>query len=305
MYQYWGFGLHIESEIEFPEFLPSRFKDADVRISIGDTPEELPGDEVIHLVRVSISPTEYLLKVARVADYYVSNGNEIRIRPHTGADAKSIRLFTLSNAVAAILHQRNTIPLHASAVCYQDGLILFCGDSGVGKSTLIVALRQKGYNVFSDEVCVLKPAEDTSQSVMVLPSSPIITLWEDSFEKIGLAMAGDDARLRPDLAKYAHFYHDEFDTSPRLVKKVFVLDARSHDHEPQIRRLGSLEAFQTLQRTTYRQVQRDAMQKRDFHFTILSKLIASVPVYQISRSQHDNTLDKMVNLIETTLTKHA
>jgi len=64
MYYYWGFGLKIASEIEFPELLPFEFVNPpDVHISICVTPATLNGKDVINLVRLSVSATEYLLKL--------------------------------------------------------------------------------------------------------------------------------------------------------------------------------------------------------------------------------------------------
>jgi hypothetical protein len=301
MFNYWGFGLHITSEIEFPEFLPATFEEADLTIRIGTVPEKLTGENVVHKIRVSMSPTEYLQKVLHVAKYYVANGNNIRIEPEEGADEKSIRLFLLSNGMAAALHQRNLIPLHASAVFYEDGVVLFCGHSGVGKSTVVTALQKKGYKVFSDDVCVLKPADHDPNAIMAIPSYPMMKLWIDSFNKTGIEMATEEQRIRPHLAKYARFYHDEYEIAPRPIKRVFMLDSASLEQDVEIKKMASIESFNALQRNTYRHVQMNAMKKRDFHFSTVSKLTAAVPLYRISRPQHLNTVDRVVELIEANL----
>jgi hypothetical protein len=301
MFYYWGFGLHITSEIEFPEFLPADFEKPDLTIRTGPVPEQLTGEDVVHKVRVSMSPTKYLQKVINVAKYYAANGNEIIIEPQPGADEKSIRLFLLSNCMAAILHQRNTIPLHASAVFHDDGVILFCGHSGAGKSTIVTALQAKGYKVFSDDVCVLRTAEDNDGLIVAVPSYPMMKLWVDSFVKTGIEMAAESDRLRPNLAKFARFYHEDYEIAPRPIKQIFMLDTSSLEQNATIKKMASMESFNALQRNTYRHVQMNAMKKRDFHFNIVSKLTATVPVYRISRPQHINTVNEVVALIESNL----
>ncbi|MES2377126.1 MAG: serine kinase [Bacteroidota bacterium] len=301
MFKYWGFGLHILSEIEFPEFMPADFDKPDLTISVGPVPERLSGDDVVHKVRVSMSPTEYLQKVLNVATYYVANGTELHINPQPGSDEKSIRLFLLSNAMAAVLHQRNTIPLHASAVFHEDGVVLFCGQSGAGKSTIVTALQKKGYKVFSDDVCVLKASGDDESLIVAVPSYPMMKLWIDSFNKTGIQMAGEEDRIRPHLAKYARFYHDEYEIAPRPIKQVFMLDANSLEQQAEIKKMTPIESFNALQRNTYRHVQMNAMKKRDFHFSMVSKLAAAVPVSRISRPAHENTVNQVVELIESIL----
>lgn len=301
MYNYWAFGLNIASEIEFPEFLSVDFDSPDITISMGDVPQQLSGNDVVRKVKVSMNSKEYLQEVVNVAHYYVANGNQISIRPQDGADEKSIRLFTLSNAMAAILHQRNSIPLHASGVYFDGGVVLFCGHTGAGKSTMVTMLQNKGYKVFSDDVCVLKAAEDNDKTIMAVPSYPMMKLWADSFVKTGLDLPGNDAKLRPQLAKFGRFYHDDYQTAPMPIKRVFILNAFAHTQEVEIKKLGAIEAFTALQQNTYRHVQMKAMKKRNHHFAMTSKLAAGVQVYRINRMQGENTLNEVVALVEANL----
>jgi hypothetical protein len=299
MYTYWGFGLNIESAIEFPELLPAEFELADIQIYLGNVPKQLEGEDVVKKVNVSMTGTEYLHHIPNVASYYAANGRAICIEPKAEADEKSIRLFLLSNAIAAILHQRSMIPLHASAVYHDDGIVLFCGRSGAGKSTTATALQQKGYTVFSDDVCVLQNNENGV--LVTLPSYPMIKLWEDSFVKIGLEAAAEEDKIRPEMAKYARFYHDDFDITPKKIKRVFILDNGNTNDVLEIKKLGPIAAFKLLQQNTYRHVQMNGMKKRDVHFAMISKLAGEVAVYKISRSNHGNTIEELLTLVESNL----
>jgi len=299
MYSYWGFGLNIKSDIVFPELLPTEFDNADINIHTKAVPQQLEGEHVVKKVNVSMNLTEYLHTVPDIADYYVANGNEICIQPQPGADEKSIRLFLLSNAMAAILHQRGMIPLHASAVYHDGGIVLFCGRSGAGKSTTATALQQKGYTVFSDDVCVLR--NNASNELVALPSYPMMKLWEDSFTKIGLGEVNEEHKIRPEMAKYARFYHDEFNIAAQKIKRVFILETGNLTETIEIKKLGPIAAFKILQQNTYRHVQMNGMKKRDVHFAMISKLAGQVSVYKIDRPHLGNTIEELITIVESNL----
>lgn len=303
VFKYWGFGLQIASEIEFPELFPFEFEQADLTIDLGITPQQLTGDDLVQKVRVAMRPDEYLLEVMNIAHYYAAQGNRIIVQPMPGADEKSIRLFLLSNAMAAILHQRDVIPFHASAVLHQGSLTLFCGRSGAGKSTLATALQLKGYQVFSDDVCVLKQ-DVPSDKLLAHTSYPMVKLWEDTFAKVGLEAAAEADKIRPQMAKYARFFHHEFNRNAYPVKQVFVLDPDTHVNTSSLKRLNTLEAFSKLQENTYRYLQMDAMKKRSIHFGMISKLTAQASVYQLCRPYQGNSIAEIIKLVEPYFPEH-
>lgn len=297
MYRYWGYGLHIESELEFPELLPREFVDEpDLKISYGETPSAITGDNVVHKSNCSISPDQYLLWLP-VARYYVSSGKSILVSPSKGSDEKSVRLFLLSNAMAAILHQRNEIMLHASAVCVKGGVVLFCGHSGAGKSTIAASLQARGYQIFSDDVCILK-RENAIDEVKVSPTYPMMKLWEDSFEKLGLKKPDSDMEIRPGVNKYSKFIHTNYQTDSMPVLKIFLLNpAENGSEEVSIQSLTPTTSFMKIQSQTYRTGQINAMGMHGQHFLTISALIAKVPVYEISRKSSDNTVAQLAEKV--------
>lgn len=155
MYYYWAYGLTVKSEIAFPELFHVPIPhDADIQIKMGEVPETLMSEISTKKSQRIFTSSEYLLVVPDTATYYAGAGNSIIIQKEPHADWESVRLFCLSNAFAAILYQRKSIPIHCSAFIHRDQLILIFGDSGAGKSTTLGAMLKRGYGVFSDDVCV-------------------------------------------------------------------------------------------------------------------------------------------------------
>jgi hypothetical protein len=302
MHQYWGFGLNIESEIAFPELLPSTFNNADLTIRIGDTPAELNGDNVVQKLRLSVSPSEYLLDIFNIAKYYASNGNQIIIQRYDDADESSVRLFMLSNAIAAILHQRNSIPFHASGIFTSAGLVLFTGSSGSGKSTTVYGLMQRGYKLFTDDVCVLHYNKATGL-IEATPSYPMMKLWENTLEIIPADGIERSYRVRPKLPKYGVFNHHLFNTASLPVLNIYVLDSYNFSAVHTCKQLNKIESFNVLQGNTYRRLQVDLMQLHSLHFHLISQLANQATVFQVNRKK-DDTVESYLDFIIDQLSKH-
>jgi hypothetical protein len=299
MYNYWGFGLSITSEIEFPELLPFKFTGgADINIIIGIAPQVLTGDNITHKVGVSISPTQYLAKFLNIANYYASNGNTIVIEPLAGSDERSIRLFLLGNVMAALLHQRDAVILHASVIEYRDSVVLFCGPTNIGKTTLLVKMQQKGYKVFSDNYCLIKMNEEGFCEAM--PSYPMINLWEDTFEKLEMPIPTDTHKIRPQLPKYGISYHDKFSTLPKPVKHIFILGKQQHNKQTVMTKMSAVEAFSEVHNNILHRLQIYPMKKQAVNFSVLSKLTSNIPTHLVSQKDHED-INEICALVETTL----
>jgi len=85
-----------------------------------------------------------------------------------------------------LLHQREEIVLHASAVRVNGRAILFCGASGAGKSTLAAVLAQRGLPLITDDVCAitLSPAG----APMVHSDGLHLKLWAQAIERLDLSV---------------------------------------------------------------------------------------------------------------------
>lgn len=286
MYQYWAFGLNISSEIEFPQMLPHNFEEADVTITIGKVPDSLEGDNVITRRRISASPYEYLLHINNTARYYAANGNRLIIEPVKGADINSIRLFMLSNAMAAIIHQRGCIPFHASGIITDEGIVLFTGRSGIGKSTTALALMQEGYQLFTDDVCVLSYSKNSCK-IEAVSSYPVMKLWENTMGLFAIQNTSyRKYQLKSDAPKFGIFQHNNFTTRQQEVSKIFILKTNTEGNEISHKVLNKLESFNALEQNTYRRKQIDLMGFRKNHFEVISALVHQATVIELMRPQH-------------------
>ena len=283
MHKYFGFGLFIASEIEFPELLPSDFTDADITISLGKTPETLLGDVQVKRTFSSINKYEYLANIRNICNYYVCYGNKIIVEPVPGVDQQSIRLFLLGTVMAAILYQREEIPLHASAIVKNGKLILFAGNSGAGKSTLLARLMTKGYDVFTDDVCVLKQDVQGGSSISGTASYPMMKLWDDAIAQLDTDQYNMDFKVRPELPKYGQFFYDSFNLEPLPIDKIFILSPKNDVDDITVTPLFDSRAFRQLEKQVYKYNIISHTELRTLYFSVLSQLTNQAQVFEVTR----------------------
>jgi len=234
----------------------------------------------------------FWLHIENVARYLVRNGNEIWIEPASAARDEDVNAFLISSAFAALLQQRRILTLHASAIMADHGSILFVGKSGVGKSTTLAALSDRGYEMVTDDIAAIAVADDGTAEI--IPSFPATRLRGDALAKLGKSKA-DYLRLRSKVEKYIVPVHD-FDAAPKPVHRVFLLDIHGKREIEKVP-LGLTDAFYWLSYFTFRKRFYDGMQLGEFHFQKLSKLVQATPVHQIRRPDHPYLLDELVDRI--------
>jgi hypothetical protein len=288
--KYSGFGVHILSEFELPELFEHEFPQPDVTIRlshIADT--EFPGTGSAEPFS-SFTEKEYLLSLPGVARYRVRNGTEIEISPLSSSDPASIRLFLLSMVLPAALNQQQKILIHASAVIVNGKANFFIGHSRAGKSSLVASLKSRGYRVFSDDVCVLEKRRSDGQ-VQAYASYPMMKLWEETVDMLADPEYRKHHRIRPQLTKFGQFFHEDFDTQPYLVGRIYIINP--HEDEGDIYRhkpLGGLEAFEKLSKHTYRSQFVKSESHRIIHLGIMSQLVRQSPITDVYRHKTKSTI---------------
>jgi hypothetical protein len=290
----------VASEMEFPELYPmDSGLVSNVQIRLGKVPEVIPHPGGYHGQMIDVTPNVYRLTVKDVATFFVADGVKITIDIHEGASLDMVRLFCLSNAFAALLHQQKKIPLHAAALLHDDHLLMIMGDSGVGKSTTLATLMKKGLKPFSDDVCV--PVKENGLW-QFYSSYPMMKFWKSTLEMEDIGLKAD-RKIRPDLEKYGLYFHNDFITSPRKPLILFVLSKSNQSEGVSIQRINGVELFQHLERNAYRAEYLQASDLRKEHFHFFAELSNQVPCYLLNRSQEGAPPDAVADLIWQELSK--
>ena len=136
------------------------------------------------LVSYCYQDSYHWLHFPELANFKItSDGNEISCFPLSEIPIETIHHLLLDQVLPRCLAHKGNIVLHASAVNLGVGLVLFLGDSGVGKSTLAGNFHQAGNPVVSDD-CIR--IVDTTDRIMAVPSYGGLRLWQDSLQNLYL-----------------------------------------------------------------------------------------------------------------------
>ncbi len=139
-----------------------------------------PGGE--RLISYCQSDSFHWLQFPGLAEFQIADdASSITCHPAPGIPAETIRHLLLDQVLPRCLAHRGALMLHASAVKFDRGLVLFTGESHAGKSTLAASLHQAGYLAVSDDVVRIT---DDKLGIGAIPSFGGLRLWDDSLETL-------------------------------------------------------------------------------------------------------------------------
>jgi len=276
LHEYFVCGLRIRSEIPLPELASGQPVDGApvIDIRFGDAgPALAPRASPIF----EANADEYRHEVPDTARYRIRNGDEIVIAPLGRSSAALMRIFLLGTGLAALCHQRGLLPLHASAIAIavDGGCVAFAGPPGAGKSTLAAFFHDRGYDVLSDDLCVVSFAQ--AERPLAWPGVPRFKLARDA-----VAALGRDVRRLTRCDEVPGEFHLPFDrpAAPALpLRRLYVLA----DGRPGIHKLGGADAFEALLANTHRAHLVEPMGRTAAHFENCTTLLKHAGVYAASR----------------------
>lgn len=219
MNSYSAYGLNIHSALSLPELTDSPgISFPDVRVRFGKIKWEPPPTDCERAHEAARSETFFYFKIA--GKFQVQRGSEIIIDPAPDAEDRLLRLCLLGPILAALLHQRGLLVLHASAVEIDGVAVAFLGEKGWGKSTLAAYLQERSHGLLADDVVAVAFG---AEEIHVLPGFPQLKLWPSAAAYLGLNPERMP-QLQPELDKRAHRLNGDFAVTPRPLGGLFVLD---------------------------------------------------------------------------------
>lgn len=289
---YHVFGLNIASSLPLPA--PAIFDlKPDVTIGYGDTPSALTAPQITG-VRFQVAPGEFLLRVDNVARFLVQRGDRITISPEPGGNKDDILPFLMGSVMGAMLQQRRMLVLHGSAIVANGESMVFCGLSGVGKSTLAAGLHKRGYPFLADDLCAISLVNGHPA---VIPGFPRLKLWADTLQRLDTNAENlQKIRWGTELEKF-FLPVTQTQTISVPVRSVYILETTSNGIIEVNPLLGN-EKIDPLIDNSYRLRFLEGMGSKKDHFKQCATLAAGAGVFRIRRPKRGFLLEELMDLLE-------
>lgn len=297
------YGLSILSEIEIPELASSPRQNADGVVSLRDVPESLL-HPIIRKNGLQISESECLMTIPKIGRFLIENGRSISIdrredrsrQRGNGTRMTDLRVYLLGSAFGALLHQREWLPLHVSAIQSGQSVWAFSGDSGAGKSTLAAFLnRRYGFSIVSDDVSVLSPQD---KAPLLHPGPRKLKLWKSAIDKIGF----QNEKLIQDLQnteKYQLYLGDKTLHEPLPIRGLIMLDRCEDGESSMLEPLHGIRAFEAVESAIYRPRLGRYLRSGPKLMQEIAQLADSIDVYKLRRPWSlDNMAQELGPLLE-------
>jgi hypothetical protein len=288
---YSGYGLTIQSDIALSAFPPGEGR-PDVLVTSG-TVKRHPGEEPREIGYTYAGPDRYYLAHDTVGCIEVAGGRYITLDLLPDAPEDVVQTLVANLACGVLLHQRQVITLHASAVAVEGQVVAFIGDKGWGKSTMASALYRRGHRVITDDVLGI---DVTPQGpALARPGVPQLKLWPDSVSGVLGEPPKELERVHEQSEKRVRSFSPPTSPLPKPLASIYVLGG---GREVRIENLSPRAAFRYLLPHAYtRRILQDT-RASDWHLKQLTQLLSHVSVSRLLRPQDLSLLPEVADRIE-------
>lgn len=238
-----------------------------------------------------VNANEFLLKVPKLAQFYVHGGNIIEVKLFDEADVGLLNYYLQGYMLAILMQQRKHLVLHGTVLQRQGVAIAICGVSGIGKTTLGASLIQQGWSLVSDDLCVF----DTDGRVMQGASD--LKIWPDVAETLLLENA---VPFSDSLTKLQLNTNVNNSSGTSYINDYFPLSAifclTEAVAESTIKQYKGMHKFAPLKSNSYRPQFMKAMGQDALFMQHCSSFLSHTPVYSLCRTQGKLSSDKLNHL---------
>ncbi len=315
-FSYSVFGLHLRSNSPLPGMSPTErpTDTVDVELNIGFRPDlarRNPPDseQLMYASSETNAAGVPSLQISKVGDgallrlayedgtqFWVDRTQEnLWATWPEGLSLENTATYLFGPVLGIVLRLRGVICLHASAVSFGDRGVAFVGSAGAGKSTTAAAFARRGYGVLSDDIVALTEQEG---AFGVLPAYSYLCLCPESVRML-YGSAEALPRFIPAWDKRCLNLGDHgtrFEHRPLPLGAIYVLAGPRPAPAPWVEFVQPGAALLSLIANTYANKILDR-EMRAREFSILGRLVTSVPIRRIHALQDSTELEELCGVI--------
>ena len=259
-FKYQVSGLNLVSDIEIPTLRSKKFVKADIEVRISSkvqTPNKV----------IEYSPDGKILYKDICENAFLISGSKIFVRMKgKNIDQASISLVGIP--LGYVLQNNNFQVLHGSSVASADSAVCFIGKSGAGKSSLAMALVDRGLKLVTEDLCVIKNSNIYNFSDCVKTNMESLPVGIRYLSKI---LIKKDSRDRV----FYKLSSKHLGSIKNPLKAIYFLKEAEHGV---IKKLGAAESFKYLFTYAYRKNDVDIES-----FKEIAKISKEVECFSLSR----------------------
>jgi len=284
-------GIVLKTAIEFPEFIPTDLPH-DTVVEYGKVPEELEGSNQFRAL-VSVNHKDQLLFIMpNVARFLVDGTQKVTIELEDESKKNDAEKFMLSFILGMLSYKIGFFPLHGGGVVHNGEAYLFTGKSGAGKSTVIAALQQKGFEVIGDDIANLFVKNG---QVFMHPCFPRLLLWEDTLDLLKYKNQGEYI-LKSGMNKYLIPIENSFQNQPIPVKRIYHL----RDDKEKSTFLKAIKGYQkmnSLKANSFKPWAVQAFGLQKSHYNLMNEMITSIEWVEFNRPKDKKQFPDMLTTL--------
>ena len=210
----------------------------------------------------------------------------IEVTPEASSPATTRDHLLVDQVLPRILSHEGRLVLHAGAVDRNGRSLIFVGESGYGKSSLVASFDQAGLRLIGDDALVISLEAGRCCAAAVYPS---LRLFSDSIDAVLPAGSGArpvshyTSKLRVDLSQERSSEPDQ----PLPIEAIFILGGPGKGDKIKVRPMTVAETCISLIRNSFALDPTDTEIARK-RLGEASAMANQVPAYEISYP-HDYT----------------
>lgn len=292
-HRYHACGLRVVSDIALPSLLDAVGEDdrAEVEIAHAPVPETLEEPLLGSGPNWELAPARFLLRVPPVGRFLIEDRARVHYQPAQGKSPEDLAAFLTGSVMGLLLHLRGALVIHGSAVEVGGRAAIFCGASGVGKSTLAAALGRRGYPMASDDLSTL--ARDEHHNITLWPDGRKHKLWARAINALDLTDRQGDG-VRQQIHKF-HVEPSAITTAALPVGWIYELSEDRGDPQIRIERASLPDAAVLMRRNAFRAKIMWELNQKDAYFLAAAQIARTSGFFHIKRPRDFTRMDEVVD----------